>query len=81
MPNGQAGMWSQTSRDDRLPRAVYCPECRCSGSVPWSHEEGCVTGLKQRLRWYEIGFGLVIVVLTLETVLLIIAFVRLGHAP
>ena len=60
---------------------MYCPECRATGSVPWAHEDECVTGLKQRLRWYELGFRAVLVVLVTETVLLIVAFVKLGQVP
>lgn len=53
---------------------MYCPECRSQGSFPWQHSEGCIEGMRQRLRWYERGLPVVIVIIAIETLLLVKAF-------
>ncbi len=57
---------------------MYCAECREAGRFPWDHSPGCVEGPKQQLRLYEIGFGLLLMVIILETVFLAIAFQKTG---
>jgi hypothetical protein len=57
---------------------MYCVECRESGRFPWDHAADCVAGLREMLRLYEIGFGLLLVAIILETVLLVVAFVKVG---
>jgi hypothetical protein len=57
---------------------MYCLECRETGRFPWEHRSGCVAGLRELLRLYEIGFGLLLVAIILETILLVVAFVKVG---
>jgi hypothetical protein len=47
--------------------------------MPWQHAEGCVEGLRQRVRWYEAGLPIVIVLLTLETAAIAYVLAQLGH--
>jgi hypothetical protein len=58
---------------------MYCPICREPGRYPWQHSEKCVEGLRHRIRWYEAGIPVLLVLLAAETVLLIIAFIMLGR--
>jgi hypothetical protein len=53
---------------------MYCPECRSKGTYPWQHASGCVEGLRQRLRWYERGLPIVILIVGVETLPLAKAF-------
>ena len=57
---------------------TYCPECRETGRFPWNHSKDCVEGLRALLRLYEIGFGLMLVVVILDTVLLLWVYKLLG---
>jgi hypothetical protein len=58
---------------------MYCCECREPGRMPWQHTEGCVEGLRQKLRWYEAGLPIGIVLLVLETAFVAYVFMKLGR--
>lgn len=57
---------------------TYCTEGREARLFPWDHGVDCVAGLRSMLRLYEVGFPLVLVVLIIETVLIVVAFVKIG---
>ncbi len=49
--------------------------------MPWQHTEGCVEGVRQKVRWYDAGLPIGILLLALETAALAYAFVRLAACP
>ena len=53
---------------------MYCPGCREPGLWPWQHAADCVDGLRQRLRWYEAGLPILVVLFLVETLLLLLAY-------
>ena len=57
----------------------YCAECKELGTFPWQHSKDCIEGMRHRLRWYEIAFFWILLLLFGETALLVVAFLMLGR--
>lgn len=49
---------------------VYCPSCRQTAATPWQHASDCIEGLRAKVRFYEAGIPIILVVLLAETALL-----------